>query len=90
MPGNNKISRNRTYIDRIDEKVLALLNRRAELSLKIRKVKQDCGDALYDPKREEEVVDNLCKKNKGPLYDENVRELFKQIMKINRELPDEK
>lgn len=90
MPAKDKISRNRANIDKIDEKLLALINKRAELSLNIRNLKKQTGDGLYDPKREEEVIVNLCKKNKGPLYDENINELFKNIMKIMRELPDEK
>ena len=72
------------------EKVLVLLNKRAEIALKIRNEKKSCGKALYDAKREEQVVENLCKKNKGPMYDESVNELFKHIMKIMKELPDEK
>lgn len=90
MPGKFKISEDRKQIDRIDEKILALLNRRAQISLKIRSAKQNSGVALYDSKREEEVVDNLCKKNSGPLYDEDVRDLFKHVMKIMRGLEDEK
>lgn len=89
MPANNKILNSRSQIDKIDEKILALLNRRAEIALNIRKSKKSTGQALYDPKREEQVVENLCKSNKGPMYDENVRVLFKQIMKMMRELPDE-
>ena len=90
MPGNRKISTKRKYIDRIDEKVLALLNRRSELSLEIRELKKDEGLEIYDPVREDDVVSKLCARNKGPMSDKDIDDLFKHIMKINRGLPDKK
>lgn len=90
MPANHKISSKRKDIDRIDEKVLALLNRRSEISLDIRELKKAEALDSYDPAREDEVVSKLCAQNKGPMTDENINDLFKHIMEINRGLPDKK
>lgn len=86
MPGNNKISQNRNMIDSIDSKVLALLNRRAEHSLKIREIKKENGIEIHDKAREEEIIKQLCEQNKGPLKDKDVENLYKDILKTMREL----
>ena len=90
MPANRKISTKRKQIDKIDDKLLAFINRRAEISLDIRELKKAEGMDVYDPAREDEVVSKLCSRNKGPLSDKDIDELFKTIMKINRGLPDKK
>lgn len=86
MPGNNKISQHRNKIDKIDSKVLALLNRRAEHSLKIREIKKENGTEIYDKAREEEIIKQLCEQNEGPLKDKDIKNLYKDILKTMREL----
>ena len=86
MPGNNKISQHRNKIDKIDLKVLALLNRRAEHSLKIREIKKENGTEIYDKAREEEIIKQLCEQNEGPLKDKDIENLYKDILKTMREL----
>lgn len=88
MPAKRKISAKRKQIDKIDEKLLAFINRRAEISLDIRELKKKEGMDIYDAAREDEVVAQLCAKNKGPLKDKDIDGLFKTIMKINRGLSD--
>lgn len=88
MPGENNISENRKKIDEIDSHILELLNQRAEVSLSIREIKKSLNVEIYDPAREQEIVDALCKKNEGPIDDENIRNLFLKIMEIMRGLPD--
>ena len=89
MPVQKEILNKREQIDNIDDQLLKLLNRRAELSLSIRQLKCDNAVSLFDPKREEEIVERLCKNNPGPLYDDDVRRLFLAIMKTMRGLPNE-
>ncbi|MCM8800358.1 MAG: chorismate mutase, partial [Candidatus Omnitrophica bacterium] len=73
-----KVLRNK--IDRIDEKVLALLNERAKLSLKIASLKRLKGKSIYAPDRETYIIRELCKKNFGPLSKEAVESIFREIM----------
>lgn len=89
MSYKENIEELRHQIDLIDDDLLSLINKRANLSLQIRNLKNQSSKPLFDSKREEEVVSRLCKNNNGPLYDQNVKQVFKQIMKINRGLPDE-
>lgn len=85
---DSKVDLKREKIDKLDEQILLLLNERANISLDIRGIKKDSGKPIFDPKREELILQQLCKKNQGPLYNENIRDLFTHIMKIMRGLPD--
>ncbi len=42
---------------------------------------------LYDPKREEEIFAKVDSYNEGPLYNENLREIYATILKIMKETP---
>jgi chorismate mutase len=36
---------------------------------------------LYDARREEELLDNIAKYNKGPLYNDNIIQIFESILR---------
>ena len=86
---NTNINLYREQIDNIDDKLLILINKRAELSKKIAKIKNKEDMPLYIPSRETEILEDLCKKNKGPLYDDSIRKIFTEIIKVIRESPSE-
>ncbi len=70
----------RKEIDKIDEDILELLNKRASLALKIGEVKRKRGLLFYDPVREKEVIKKLINLNKGPFSDEIIKSLFREIL----------
>jgi chorismate mutase len=76
----------RTRIDEVDCKVVDLLNDRAKLALEIRALKPQAKMALYDPKREEQIFARLAACNKGPLYGDNLREIYEAILHVMKEL----
>jgi chorismate mutase len=82
----DQIAQHRTRIDAIDCQLVKLLNERAEESLAIRGLKPAVHWGLYDPKREEEIFANLAKCNEGPLYAENLREIYESILHVMKEL----
>lgn len=93
MPGENtaaqdRIGEVRSRIDEIDCQLVRLLNERAQCSLEIRKLKPQVHWGLYDPKREEEIFANLARCNEGPLYDDNLREIYEAILHVMKELRD--
>ncbi|MCD5380617.1 chorismate mutase [Candidatus Gracilibacteria bacterium] len=49
----------RNQIDTIDEEIIYLLSRRFELVKQIGKIKKDLGEEALQPKRWEEVIENL-------------------------------
>ena len=82
----NGIEALRSRIDDVDCKIVELLNERATLSLAIRALKPAAGKALYDPKREEEIFAKLAKCNTGPLFGDNLREIYSAILHVAKEL----
>lgn len=81
-----RIGQVRSRIDEIDCELVKLLNERAECSLEIRSLKPQVHWGLYDPKREEEIFSNIAKCNEGPLYSDNLREIYSAILHVMKEL----
>lgn len=82
----DQIAAHRTRIDEIDCQLVQLLNERAVESLAIRGLKPQVHWGLYDPKREEEIFANLARCNQGPLYGENLKEIYEAILHVMKEL----
>lgn len=82
-----EIEKHREQIDAIDQEIVKLLNKRAGHSLVIRGLKPEARLGLYDPKREEEIFTRLASFNEGPLYNENLREIYSTILKVMKETP---
>ncbi len=82
-----EIEKHREQIDAIDKQLVQLLNERAGHSLDIRALKPDAQMGLYDPKREEEIFAKLSSYNNGPLYNENLVEIYRGILKVMKEVP---
>ncbi|HEY3318577.1 MAG TPA: chorismate mutase [Coriobacteriia bacterium] len=81
-----RIAELRARIDEIDCEAVRLLNERAQLALDIRELKPKVRMALYDPKREEEIFEKLAACNGGPLFDDNLREIYDAILHVMKEL----
>ena len=82
-----KIDRHRIAIDEIDGKLVALLNERQRHALAIRGLKPQAGLALFDAKREEEILQAAAASSTGPLYPDHVREIYSAILKVSKEVP---
>lgn len=76
----------RTEIDRIDKELVQLLNRRAEVVIQIGQVKQKQGLEIWSPAREDEVLAKVLGASKGPLPDETLRLIFRELMSGSRAL----
>lgn len=91
MPEMNEafaeIEKHRNQIDEIDKELVTLLNKRAGHSLVIRGLKPEAKMGLFDAKREEEILTKICSYNDGPLYNENLREIYQTILKVMKETP---
>jgi chorismate mutase-like protein len=70
----------RDRIDALDRKILALLNERARCVLALAPLKKKAAIPIYEPKREEEVLQNISAHNGGPLSGEAVRRIFERII----------
>ncbi len=79
----------RSQIDKLDHQILKLVNERASVAAEIGKLKNDHGEEIFSPAREEEVLQNVLQhneKNKGPLDSGTIRAIFREIMSGSRAL----
>jgi chorismate mutase-like protein len=79
----------RRKIDEIDRRVVDLLNQRARAAHEIGKLKRDAGLPIYEPDREQTVINNAQQANKGPLPDRDLRRIYERIMDIMRQIQQE-
>lgn len=76
----------RDRIDAIDRAVIHLLNERAQCAVAIGAIKKHIGMIVYQPAREEAVLQNVMAANPGPLEDTAVRRLFERVIDETRAL----
>ncbi|MBD5801131.1 P-protein [Azoarcus sp. Aa7] len=74
---SDELTNLRNNIDRLDEEILACLAERARSAQRIGEIKQ--GN-LYRPEREAQVLRRLAAANPGPLPDQAVQRIFREIM----------
>jgi chorismate mutase len=77
----DKLKKYRAEIDKIDKGLVDLLNKRAEMVLEIKKLKEKHDLPLYDARREETLMNNIVNYNKGPLYNDNIVQIFESILR---------
>ncbi len=70
----------RTAIDKLDAQIVKLLNERTEHVLKIGGIKLKHGEEIYVPHRERAVLDRICKLNDGPITNDQLRVIYREIM----------
>jgi chorismate mutase-like protein len=70
----------REKIDKVDRRLLALLNERTEIVEEIGRIKQHLKLAIYEPKREDQVFENVVNHNHGPLPHDAAKRLFERII----------
>ena len=70
----------RGKIDALNKQLVDLLNERAECAIAVGELKRKQGLPLYAPERETAVLNQLKELNKGPLSDEAVQRIFRQII----------
>ena len=70
----------RKAIDRLDAQIVRLLNERTRHVLGIGEIKLKAGEEIYVPHRELAVFQRVCKQNAGPIADESLRAIYREIM----------
>lgn len=76
----SQLKKLRKKIDQIDRKILDFLNERAEIIVNIGKIKSKKISPSFSPYREAQVYDSLIKANKGPLSNDTVKAIYREIM----------
>ena len=74
------IPEHRKAIDKLDAQIVKLLNERTRHVLQIGEIKIKAGEAIYVPHRERTVLQRIRKLNQGPINDESLRAIYREIM----------
>src|SRR5208337_893678 len=74
------IPEHRKAIDKLDAQIVRLLNDRTRHVLAIGELKLKTGEEIYAPHRERAVFDRVCQRNEGPMTDEQLRAVYREIM----------
>jgi chorismate mutase-like protein len=74
------LSQIREKIDAIDSQLLSLLNHRAKLALEVGRIKNRDGLPIYAPDREQSLLRSLIERNEGPLSEQAIRAIYREIM----------
>jgi len=80
LPRDNSIDALREQIDRLDEEIVSLLNRRAKVVMRVAESKRKTNQAFFRPAREKRVYQRIEALNKGPLRRENMRSIYREII----------
>ena len=75
-----KIPELRKAIDQLDARIVQLLNERTRHVLEIGAIKVKAGEAIYVPHRERMVLQRIAKLNHGPVTEESLRAIYREIM----------
>lgn len=76
----NRLGLLRKEIDRINDELLDLLNRRVRTAMKIGVIKAQNNLPVSDRSREQEIIRSLVAKNPGPIDSKGVRAIFKSVI----------
>ena len=74
------LKRLRKAVDSVDSEILKLLNKRAKVILEIGKLKDRSKHPIYVPHREKDVYKKIVSRNAGPLSQESLKAIFREIM----------
>ena len=80
MGSSDNLANLRKKIDELDREILDLLNGRGEVVLKIRELKKENHVGVYDPVREGQIEKRLREINPGPLSDDSVLKIYREII----------
>src|SRR5687768_16678144 len=70
----------REKIDSLDQQLVELLNQRLSLAAEIGKVKRSAGGQVYVAEREDAVLRKVTAQNEGPIKNEALRAIYREIM----------
>ena len=79
----------RKHIDELDRKLVDLLSQRAAAAKEIGKLKRQTELPIYEPAREQEILQNIRRANPGPLPDRDLVQVFERIIDVMRKLQRE-
>jgi len=75
-----RIQELRKKIDEIDDKLLELLNQRAQTVIEVGNIKKTENLDFYSPSREREIIERLTAHNQGPFPQDTLKAVYREIL----------
>ena len=85
-PVDEQLGELRVKIDAVDQQLLSLLNQRAQLAQAVGEVKKLDGSPVFRPDREAQVIDRVKNGNPGPVRNDSIAPIWREIMSACRSL----
>ena len=85
-PRPASISGSEAKLDRLDRQLVKLVSERAELAVRLSHLKQEAGQPAFVLGHEEELLTRLAELNKGPLSNQCLRAIFREVISGSRHL----
>jgi len=76
----------RNKIDKIDNKILSILNKRMGLVHDVGLIKKKNQEPIYRPEREKEIISKLKQASKGKMDKDAITAIFQEIFAVSRNL----
>ncbi|MFQ5861996.1 MAG: prephenate dehydratase [Candidatus Brocadiales bacterium] len=76
----------RKQIDDLDSRIVKLLNDRARIAQQIGEIKRKTSAEVYHPNREQQVCERVTLENKGPLPNDSLMAIYRELMAGTRAL----
>jgi len=80
---NKKLLKIRDCIDALDDEMLELISKRAKCAEDVGKVKREAGETdlwFYRPEREAQILNRVVENNKGPLANERITAIYREVI----------
>jgi chorismate mutase/prephenate dehydratase len=78
----------RKEIDEVDNKIVDLLNKRAEVVIDIAHIKRNEKAKFYSPEREREILERLITLNKGSFPNDTLKVIYREILSASLSLEE--
>ena len=79
-PVDEQLADLRVRIDAVDQQLIDLVNQRARLAQAVGEVKKIDGSPVFRPDREAQVIDRVKAQNPGPIREDSVAPIWREIM----------
>ncbi len=79
-----RISELRERLAENDVQIVAAFNARLELVRRLKQLKEELGVDFHDPAREQWLLAHLSAHNAGPLSDDGLRELHRELLDLTK------
>jgi chorismate mutase/prephenate dehydratase len=77
------LEEHRQRIDKLDQEIIRLINERTAIAVEIGKEKAASGKSVFDAKREAQIFAKVRSINKGPIGDDALRGIYREIISGN-------